>query len=122
MGRQVWGTFSVMDHCRPAAFVADVLLYDRRVIPRPPVASERERWEAEGWDPEKQELLLRILGERAWPVDWNEQRRAAWENRYLAGRETARQTAGWALAATRTELTQGLPRNITGIQAVTHYS
>jgi hypothetical protein len=31
MGRQVWGTYSVKDHCDPNAFIADVLLYDRLV-------------------------------------------------------------------------------------------
>jgi len=28
MSKQVWGTFSVKDHCDPNAFVAEVMLYD----------------------------------------------------------------------------------------------
>ena len=30
---EIWGTFSVMDHLRPGAFLAEVVLYDRLVIP-----------------------------------------------------------------------------------------
>ena len=36
MPREVWGTFSVADHLREQAFVADILLYDRLVILVPP--------------------------------------------------------------------------------------
>jgi hypothetical protein len=36
---ELWGTFSVKDHLRERAFVAEVLLYDRLVIPRPPTNS-----------------------------------------------------------------------------------
>lgn len=35
MGGQIWGTFSVKDHCRPNAFVREVLLFDRLVLPVP---------------------------------------------------------------------------------------
>ena len=42
MGKQVWGTFSVKDHCDPGAFVAEVMLYDRLVIPNHPTP-ENER-------------------------------------------------------------------------------
>jgi hypothetical protein len=36
MGRERWGTFSVKDHTGDQSFVADVLMCDRLIIPRPP--------------------------------------------------------------------------------------
>ena len=61
---QLWGTFSVGDHLRPNAFVADLLLYDRLIVPVPPGDRERSRWANEGWRPELQdELLSAIRGE-----------------------------------------------------------
>jgi NADPH:quinone reductase-like Zn-dependent oxidoreductase len=44
--RPVWGTFSVRDHLRPEAFLREVLVFDRLVIPYPDpeVPGEWERW------------------------------------------------------------------------------
>ena len=61
MSKQVWGTFSVKDHCDPNAFVAEVMLYDRLVIPVPPDAEERERWEKSGWQPDRLVLQREIV-------------------------------------------------------------
>src|SRR5579871_326061 len=77
MRLQQWGTFSVKDHLRARPFVAEVLLYDKLVIPRP--ATEKElsaggppeaqqedevsRWRRNHWDPKAQRDLLDILGE-----------------------------------------------------------
>jgi len=122
MGKQVWGTFSVKDHNSSRAFVAEVMLYDRLVVPVPPNAQERDRWQREGWDPERLEKLLDILGERAYKVDWDSERQRRWRTRFEAGADLAINTADWAFVATRTELTQNLPRHVTGIQAVTHYT
>jgi hypothetical protein len=36
MARQIWGCYAVADHKKPKAFVADVLLYERLVVPVPP--------------------------------------------------------------------------------------
>lgn len=122
MGKQVWGAFSVKDHCTPNAFVAEVMLYDRLVIPVPPDDGERARWDEAGWQPARLEQLLDILGERANTVSWDAQRQQQWKNRFEAGTEIAQATGDWAFAATRSELTEGLPRNVTGIQAVTNYT
>ena len=35
MSRQHWGTFSVRDHLQPYAFITEVFLYDRLIIPHP---------------------------------------------------------------------------------------
>jgi hypothetical protein len=89
--RELWGTFAVNDHCRTNAFAREVLLFDRLVLPVPANEGERGRWlrpnpgnEAETWDPERQELLLKLLGtqrEKAssgaqlvWTAPWDEER------------------------------------------------
>src|SRR5690348_5816439 len=73
---QQWGTFSVRDHLKARPFVAEVLLFDKLVIPRPatekelsaeggPVVIEDQmgRWRHENWYPDQQRVSLDILGE-----------------------------------------------------------
>jgi len=122
MSKQVWGTFSVKDHCDPNAFVAEVMLYDRLVVPVPPDDKQRERWRKAGWQPERLDNLLAILGDRAYTVNWDDERQQRWKARYERGADVAQALSDWAFAATRTELTQGLPRHVTGIQVVTNYT
>lgn len=122
MGKQVWGTFSVKDHCDPGAFVAEVMLYDRLVIPIPPDAGERARWDSQHWDPARLDTILEILGDRAFPVKWDASREASWRSRYEAGKSLSKETGKWAFAATRGVLTEGLPGHVTGIQAVANYT
>ena len=69
MPRRLWGCYSVADHLGHHAFVADLLLYDRLVVPVPS-ADDLARWE-ERWDPERQARLLEILGNFAEPIEWN---------------------------------------------------
>lgn len=88
MTQEVWGTFSVRDHCAPNAFVADVLIYDRLVLPVPADDRERARWRRpnandprETWDPDRLQALIEILGSQrrprrddaklVWEVDWD---------------------------------------------------
>jgi hypothetical protein len=61
---QTWGMFSVTDHLGQRAFVADVVLYDRLVIPVPD-AEERKRWTDLGRRPDVLERKLDILEELA---------------------------------------------------------
>src|SRR3954453_3590276 len=61
---QTWGTFSVADHLGPRAFVADLVLYDRLVIPVPD-AEERKRWADLGRRPDVLDRKLDILEEFA---------------------------------------------------------
>ena len=74
---QVWGTFAVNDHLPRGAFLREVLLFDRLVIPVPSSDAERVRWLApnpdrpdQSWDPGRQEQLLKILGTESAP-GWN---------------------------------------------------
>ena len=81
---ELWGTFSVRDHVRVGAFVAEVLLYDHLVIPVPPKEepyqpSEWDRREANDWYPERQREILNILGDSATEVPWTAQWRHEWE-------------------------------------------
>jgi hypothetical protein len=87
VSRERWGTFSVADHKRPRAFVAEVLLYDRLVIPYPPTPEERERWTAQTWKPDLLDKKLEILGEEiAIRAPWNE-----WaEERYKSRMDAAK--------------------------------
>lgn len=69
MARQIWGCYSVADHLERRAFVADLLLYDRLVVPTPS-ADDLGRWE-KWWDPDRQARLLDILGPFAERMIWS---------------------------------------------------
>jgi hypothetical protein len=86
MSRERWGTFSVSDHQRPRAFVAEVLLYDRLIIPFPPDKKERDRWEGNKWKPDLQEKKLKILGDSAVRVPWDENKQQIFENAFTTTR------------------------------------
>jgi len=61
---ELWGSLSVSDHVRRRALVAEVLLFDRIVMPVPPEgdAEEQGRWADNNWNPERQRRMLSILG------------------------------------------------------------
>ena len=69
MSRQRWGTFSIADHQRPRAFVAEVLLYNRLVIPYPADDQERARWAQMGRDPDRLDQCLAVLDQAKLPSD-----------------------------------------------------
>lgn len=90
MSRQLWGCYAVSDHIVDRAFVADVLLYERLVIPVPPSDSpEQSRVWEKHWQPERQQRLLAILGEIAYRVPWSEALRAEWHQRWSAATAAA---------------------------------
>jgi hypothetical protein len=84
MSLQIWGCYSVADHLASRAFVADVLLYERLVIPVPPAndAAQLKEWKNAGWNPERQEELLEVLGGKAMQVPWTASRRDEWQRRW----------------------------------------
>jgi hypothetical protein len=63
--KELWETFSVADHMRARAFVAEILIYDQVVVPTPFDDETRDRWQQQGRDPGRQERLLGILGTAA---------------------------------------------------------
>jgi len=85
---QLWGTFSVIDHIDTAALVADVLLYDRLIIPCPPPTEEAyKEWCRRGWKPRTQARILRHIEGLYEPVFWDEGRRKRFQE--LTGRAPA---------------------------------
>ena len=69
------------------AFVADLLLYDRLVVPVPS-DDDTDRWEKNGWDPKRQTELLTILEpfvERiVWSIPLRDQFQTEWSTINLA--------------------------------------
>ncbi len=133
---ELWGTFSVMDHVREGAFLAEVIMYDRLVIPIPPdpanarSAEDREfaqkqwgRWERAGWNPQRQQTLLRILEPVAVPIEWNRERHEEWATEYEKSKRDAAQQVSEILAGWKTGevLLDELPAMASGVVAVSPY-
>jgi hypothetical protein len=91
VGHEVWGTCSVKDHTRPHAFLRELLLFDKLVVPVPATDEERARWRrpksenpSETWDPDRLDELLGVLGTQhspghngarlVWTSPWDEER------------------------------------------------
>lgn len=119
MTTEVWGTFSVADHMSAGAFLKEVMLFDRLVVPVPPEddRAEHKRWESNGWDPERQARLLSPLEDRVVKVPWDEHRRKSWRLRFAANKGVED-----AFAATRGELLKGVPDDVTAVQALAAFS
>jgi hypothetical protein len=90
LSRQRWGTFSVRDHVDPHPFAADVLLYDRLILPVPGDSQERTRWADAGWQPDRLDKLLEVLRtsgdeqkRHAITVTWNQNTRDLFNQRVL---------------------------------------
>jgi len=94
MSPQFWGCYAVTDHLQHNAFVADVLLFDRLVIPVPPKndPAALRPWEHE-WRQDEQGKLLEILGGIAYPVPWTSKFRAQFRDQWSAGLATGLDTA-----------------------------
>jgi len=135
---QTWGTFSVTDHLGPRAFVADVVLYDRLVIPVPD-AEERKRWADLGRRPDVLDRKLEILEELAdCPEDslvrrlnWTPAWRSYLDEAYPYQRKEARDTTNpaWADAVDRWLLSDAMRSGTLGevstpeiVPAYTSYS
>lgn len=86
---QIWGTFSVSDHLAQRPFIADVLLYDRLVVPVP--GDDIDRWHQNGWEPSKQASLLNVLadGDLVRQVVWDAGMRDDFERAWKEERERA---------------------------------
>lgn len=137
---ELWGTFSVWDHVSPGAFLAEVVMYDRLVIPVPPdpelaqtpedhaFASEQwARWERAGWQPQRLLALLDVLRPVAEPIEWDRVHHEQWQQEYAeyeSGRQAAatvvaRIMAGWA---TGHVLLRDLPAKAAGAVAVAPFT
>ncbi len=87
MAFERWGSLSVADHVDTGALVANVLLYDRLVIPvmtDQPERDERAYWVERGWDPDLQQKRLDQLEALAIRRPWDAARRAQFKTRAAA--------------------------------------
>ncbi len=111
MTRERWGTFSVIDHTQPGAFIPELLLYDRLVIPVPVGEAERMRWRGRGWDPELLDRMLTLLDDRVLRVPWDEHMRELFKQR-LERIRAVRADADMMLEEVRQRLPYQLTRRI----------
>ena len=87
MAIERWGSLSVADHNDTTALTANVLLYDRLVMPIYTEArdrNEREYWEQKGWNPDLQAQRHEQLGDLIIECAWDETRRQSYTERYQA--------------------------------------
>ena len=85
MAIERWGTLSVADHNDLSALVANVLLYDRLVIPMYTESDDRdelEYWDEKNWDPVAQLARRKQLGGLAIECAWDKTRRQSYTDRY----------------------------------------
>jgi hypothetical protein len=80
VSRRLWGCYSVKDHLEPRAFVADLLMYDRLVVPVP-TDDDMARWQKR-WDPARQKTLLEIAAPFVERVPWDEPLRDEFTREY----------------------------------------
>jgi hypothetical protein len=121
MARRLWGCYSVADHLEPRAFVADLLLYDRLVVPVP-APDDLARWER--WDPERQKRLLDILGGFAEHVEWGHSLRDQFASEWSPS-DAALEIDESAYAATRRIITGQLQKKAAAagdVRGVTVYA
>jgi hypothetical protein len=136
MSQELWATYAVNDHLAPRSLAADVLLFDRLVFPVPEIPvypkgsgewsqgktkwarnpDEWKRWEANKWDPERQQRILKILRPVMRKQPWDKPHQDEW--RTESARLAADGLPAYAFVATRTVLTRDLPDDVNGVAAV----
>jgi hypothetical protein len=138
---ELWGTFSVRDHCRRGAFIAEALLYDHLVLPVVPTADDFEReaeakgekvdavklarhewqrWTEAGWDPARQTLLTIILKYkgRVALIPWTMDRQTEWKTKMATEFSNARRDGYFV---TGSVLQQFAPAMAKTVVAVSQY-
>jgi hypothetical protein len=138
---ELWGTFSVMDHRRKGAFLAEIVLYDQLVIPIPPnperaesdedrsfASKQWERWQKNDWQPERLEQLVEIMRPVIEPIEWDRHHHQDWVEQFAEYTDktasdtadlVARMMAGWV---TGQVLLSDLPAKAAGAVAVAPFS
>jgi hypothetical protein len=109
--RELWGTFSVRDHLDERPFVADLMLYDRLIVPVPSDKEERARWQQPelGWNPARQKRVLDVI-ERVEEksgqtivgrIPWNDERRRTFADTLTKARAAGVEVDGYQWTAGR---------------------
>src|SRR5258708_31833080 len=121
---QLWGTFSVRDHLEKGAFLSEVLLYDRLVVPVPPQndPAEWDRWKKE-WDPQRQSKMLDCLEGIVEKVEWTAIWQAEWEQNWNKSRRGVTDQVAKELAYqwTGKGLLKAVPAHAKGVVAASSY-
>jgi hypothetical protein len=107
--RELWGTFSVRDHLEQRPFVADLMLYDRLIVPVPADQEEHERWERPdfAWDPVRQSKVLEAIHrleqkhdqELILRIPWDEARRRVFSDTMTRARAAGLEVDGYQWTA-----------------------
>ena len=106
MSIERWGSLSVADHNDVSALVANVLLYDRLLMPMYTESgdrNERAYWDMQQWRPDAQLERRQQLGGLVVECAWNQARRQAFTSRYEAAKQLDAEVNGemvtrWLLA------------------------
>ncbi len=83
MALERWGTLSVRDHLDLQGLVANVILYDRLVIPVPAGEPEVLQWRNAHWDPDLLSERIGQLGDLAVPKTWNRRYEEQFANKVM---------------------------------------
>lgn len=134
MTKELWATYSVIDHLQPRYLALDVMLFDRLVFPVPqrpridgnPIELGNVVWESDSaalehwknWDPEAQEKVLDVLKPVLRKVHWGPESAQSPSFKAEAARLADRALPDYAFRATRTELTRDLPAYVDGVAAM----
>ena len=129
MSREVWGTYSVTDHLNERAFLADLMLYDRLVLPVPEEHLDEEAQTAwKNWNAPLQQAFVEVLKRYdrvrtiPWRVgQWDEGKEAFAKTiteRPSIDKEVAEQVGKDAFLYTRMKLIEGLPPRVRGVTTV----
>jgi hypothetical protein len=81
MALERWGSLSVRDHNDIEALTANILLYDRLIVPVPEGDEERARWAAMEWNPDLLSRRIDQLGGMAVQKPWNAEREERYRNK-----------------------------------------
>jgi len=123
MSIERWGAFSVVDHKDARKLAADVLLYDRLVLPAP-MGGDRDRWEKNKWDPKGLDQRITQLKDVAIRAVWDLERQKQWEEKFHQLREDARDINA-ALQMTRRVLAEHgrdyRPAGVAGVEVIAAY-
>jgi hypothetical protein len=82
--RQRWAAFSVKAHRDPGSLAADILLYDRIILPVPEDDAEYDRWVRRNWAPDQLAPLAVQAAGHIISVPWTAQLRQEWRTRWDA--------------------------------------
>jgi len=97
MSIERWGALSVADHTDLVALTANVMIYDRLVMPMCTEAddrNERDYWLAHGWDPDLQAVRREQLGELVIESAWDSNRRQSYASRFEAAQQLNQEVSG----------------------------